>query len=122
MNVYKKDSTSTSTPSTPSAVRVSLPDMAVDSDGNICQWTSRGCFTDGNDRLLRDAYSSLSGMTTDSCMSYCSNKGFTMAAMEYYNQCYCGNVLYKTNGAGVSAAASECNTPCEGEALVLNVD
>ncbi|KAF8915274.1 glycosyl hydrolase family 71-domain-containing protein [Mucidula mucida] len=63
------------------------------------QWTSRGCYTDSNDRLLRSAYKDMPGMTTESCIQY---------------TVYVWNVMYKTGGAGTAVDASQCNMSCEG--------
>ncbi len=53
-------------------------------------------------------------MTTESCIQYCIDNKYTMAATEYSRQCMCGNVMYKTGGAGTAVDASQCNMSCEG--------
>ncbi|KAK0243169.1 glycoside hydrolase family 71 protein [Armillaria nabsnona] len=78
-------------------------------------WTSQGCYTDSADRLLRGSLTTISGLTTNSCISSCSAAGFTMAATEYSYQCLCGNTLYHTGGAGSSTSSSDCNMSCQGD-------
>ncbi|PBL02957.1 hypothetical protein ARMGADRAFT_1042537 [Armillaria gallica] len=78
-------------------------------------WTNQGCYTDSADRLLRGSLTTISGLTTNACISSCSAAGFTMAATEYSYQCLCGNTLYHTGGAGSSTSSSDCNMSCQGD-------
>ncbi|KAK0499668.1 glycoside hydrolase family 71 protein [Armillaria luteobubalina] len=78
-------------------------------------WTSQGCYTDSADRLLRGSITTISGLTTNACISSCSAAGYTMAATEYSYQCLCGNSLYYTGGSGSSTSSSDCNMSCQGE-------
>ncbi|KAK0444401.1 glycoside hydrolase family 71 protein [Armillaria borealis] len=78
-------------------------------------WHSIGCYTDSADRLLRGSLTTISGLTTNACISSCSAAGFTMAATEYSYQCLCGNTLYHTGGAGSSTSSSDCNMSCQGD-------
>ncbi|KAK0491404.1 glycosyl hydrolase family 71-domain-containing protein [Armillaria novae-zelandiae] len=78
-------------------------------------WTNQGCYTDSADRLLRGSLTTISGLTTNACISSCSAAGYTMAATEYSYQCLCGSTLYHTGGAGSSTSSSDCNMSCQGE-------
>lgn len=51
-------------------------------------------------------------MTVENCISFCSNKDFIYAGLEYYQECYCGN--YILNG-GAETTASDCSFPCTGD-------
>lgn len=53
-------------------------------------YTSQGCYTEGtNVRALASAsYTSVSNMTVDACTSFCSNKGFAYAGLEYAREWY----------------------------------
>lgn len=52
-------------------------------------------------------------MTAESCIAFCSTKGFQYAGTEYAQECYCGSSL----AAGAAQAAeADCNTACTGDA------
>ncbi|KAF8970709.1 glycosyl hydrolase family 71-domain-containing protein [Flammula alnicola] len=81
----------------------------------IPQWTSAGCYVDASTRLLRGSVSlGLSGLTAEKCFIICSLGGFTMAATENGQECFCGSQLYKEGGAGVLVDSSQCNQACSG--------
>ncbi|KAK0230385.1 glycoside hydrolase family 71 protein [Armillaria fumosa] len=84
-------------------------------DTGFTYWTNQGCYTDSADRLLRGSLTTISGLTTNACISSCSAAGYTMAATEYSYQCLCGNTLYYTGGAGSSTSSSDCNMSCQGD-------
>ena len=53
-------------------------------------------------------------MTPETCMSTCAGKGFSMAGVEFGQECYCGNTL--ANGLGQPLSDdSQCNMPCAGD-------
>lgn len=81
-------------------------------------WTSAGCYVDSADRMLRGSSTSQAGMTVEKCTGICSKSKFTMAAVEYGVECYCGSQLFTTNGAGVKATPTDCNKPCDGTLLL----
>jgi glucan endo-1,3-alpha-glucosidase len=79
-------------------------------------WASAGCYIDASTRMLRgSATLSQAGLTTEACISTCTQGGFTMAGTENGDQCFCGSQIYQGNGAGVSTASSECSSACNGE-------
>lgn len=77
-----------------------------------------GCGTDvafGADRTLTGTSVTLSNLTVESCVAYCEAAGFSIAGMEYGNQCYCGDSL--TSGrAPVDGLMGACTMPCAGDA------
>ncbi|PPQ83225.1 LOW QUALITY PROTEIN: GH-71 [Psilocybe cyanescens] len=78
-------------------------------------WSPAGCFVDADSRMLRGSFVSLPGsLTVESCTNVCNGAGYTMAALEYGQECYCGSQLYKDGGAGVSVDAGQCNMACSG--------
>jgi glucan endo-1,3-alpha-glucosidase len=81
-------------------------------------WTSAGCYVDGANRMLRGSSTSIPGMTVEMCTGLCFKKKFTMAAVEFGTECYCGSQLFTTNGAGVKATPTDCNMPCAGTLLL----
>lgn len=58
-------------------------------------WTYQGCYPDSvSDRVLSGAsYRDSTGMTEESCITYCASAGFTLAGVEY-----AGLSLVLTNG------------------------
>lgn len=54
-------------------------------------WTSYGCWQDGNPRTLSHTDTSIqfSNMTVALCTSACGNNGYTLAGVEYSGECYC---------------------------------
>ncbi|GIZ37716.1 hypothetical protein CKM354_000115300 [Cercospora kikuchii] len=77
-------------------------------------WKSGGCWTDSNDRTLKnrvDTPGGTSEATVALCTSACADGGYSLAGVEYGGECYCDNYLAKT---GVKADNSDCNMPCNG--------
>ncbi|KAI0808290.1 hypothetical protein C8Q74DRAFT_1189458 [Fomes fomentarius] len=73
-----------------------------------------GCFTDQGARSLGDAnFVNNTGMTVESCVGFCSTKGFNFAGLEFAQECWCGNAI--ENG-GTNATLADCNLPCAGDA------
>ncbi|OWZ63094.1 hypothetical protein AYX15_04854 [Cryptococcus neoformans] len=71
----------------------------------------RGCYTDNSRSRTLQGYSySANGMTSKVCRATCGNKGFTLAAVEFGSQCFCGNSL----SGGTRVPASACSMPCSG--------
>ncbi|KAF8644534.1 hypothetical protein AX16_008410 [Volvariella volvacea WC 439] len=77
-------------------------------------WNSAGCYTDAQSRMLRGSSTSQGGMTSATCITICNSQGYTIAATEYGQECFCGSQLFKEGGAGNSVSAGECNMPCSG--------
>ncbi|KAJ9132986.1 WSC-domain-containing protein [Pleurostoma richardsiae] len=80
-------------------------------------WTYTGCYNDSvADRALSSAtlYGSTStiNMTVEVCVAYCNQKGYTVAGVEYGQQCYCGDEL----GAGSVFLSNQngCDMVCAG--------
>lgn len=85
-------------------------------------WSPLGCFTDAGSRALNGASTSSSSNTPASCISYCNSRGFTLAGMEYGQECYCSSTIAYSGGAGQPADSSACSTPCSGNsALTVSV-
>ena len=56
-------------------------------------WTYQGCYTDPGPRTLASAsYTNTTGMTEESCISYCSTLGYIYAGTEYSQEC-CGSPI-----------------------------
>ncbi|KAB8295124.1 hypothetical protein EYC80_007056 [Monilinia laxa] len=78
-------------------------------------WNFLGCYTEGQGgRLL--IYQTVStgrasGMTVDVCTAACQSGGYSLAGVEYADECWCGNQL--SNG-GTLAPEGDCATLCTG--------
>ncbi|MCJ1410361.1 hypothetical protein MMC19_004446 [Ptychographa xylographoides] len=77
-------------------------------------WVFVGCQTEAtNGRALSGASTAGNTVTDESCITFCSGKGYVYAGTEYSDECYCGNSL--AAGSTV-AAATDCNMACAGNA------
>ncbi|KAF7543009.1 hypothetical protein G7Z17_g11090 [Cylindrodendrum hubeiense] len=80
-------------------------------------WAYKGCYIDPAGRAMDGAPGSPSSSNTpEKCIATCIANGFTVAGMEYSEECYCGNAL--NNGAS-KTSESDCNMPCSGDATQL---
>ncbi|KAK0379024.1 WSC domain-containing protein [Colletotrichum limetticola] len=78
-------------------------------------WSYSGCYTDNNNgirQLSRDGYRDYSAMTEESCVAFCSSKGYSVAGVEYSSECYCDYQLASTSQKEPEA---DCNMPCSGD-------
>ncbi|KAI0782062.1 hypothetical protein C8Q75DRAFT_539770 [Abortiporus biennis] len=72
-------------------------------------WTAAGCVTDGTPRALGGATIIGSNTSIASCTQACNSRGFTIAGLEFGQECYCGNSF---QNAGQAVDASQCNMAC----------
>ncbi|KAL1297177.1 hypothetical protein AAFC00_004750 [Neodothiora populina] len=72
-----------------------------------------GCGSDGTTRTLSAASESGSDMDVETCVSFCSDKGYAYAGMEYASQCYCGDSV-PSDKAPVEHIVGNCFSPCAG--------
>ncbi|KAG4411385.1 hypothetical protein IFR04_015473 [Cadophora malorum] len=75
-------------------------------------WTYQGCYTEIGRTLNGASYTNTTTMTDESCINYCSERGFIYAGTQYSSQCFCGSSI--APGAAISATPSDCNLPCSG--------
>ncbi|KAG9609145.1 WSC-domain-containing protein, partial [Aureobasidium melanogenum] len=79
------------------------------------KWQYVGCGTDNvGSRTFTAASTSSNSMTVESCISFCSGKGYSYAGLEYASQCYCGNSL-PSDRAPQTGILGNCFTPCAGD-------
>ncbi|WWC86171.1 uncharacterized protein L201_001044 [Kwoniella dendrophila CBS 6074] len=77
-------------------------------------WSYFGCVSESwEERLLQGFAYSSSAQTPLLCVTQCTKLGYTYAATEYGDECYCGNEFVGTGGG--RAEDSTCNVPCEGD-------
>lgn len=80
-------------------------------------WTALGCVTDAPapSRALYQSHTD-AALTPAACMKSCTASGYDLAGTQFSKECWCGGALNSTGGAGKTAAASDCNMPCAGDA------
>ena len=104
---------STTTCGGPSSLSLYVnPSLAYSVTAVVNGFAKKGCIQEVVGRALTGASTSASNMTLESCTSYCSGLGFSMAGLEYASECYCGNSL--SNGAALSLTSGQCNMACSG--------
>lgn len=88
---------------------------AAATDGS---WNFLGCYTDDvSGRALPEGIPAPGGsnnMTVENCQNGCLQLGYSLAGVEYANQCYCGNTL--ENGSGPAPDGNAlCDMACTGD-------
>ncbi|GAB7352366.1 hypothetical protein MBLNU459_g2805t1, partial [Dothideomycetes sp. NU459] len=79
------------------------------------QYEYIGCGSDqGSNRTFQAASESTGSMTVETCVKYCSGKGYTYAGLEYASQCYCDNTL-PWDRAPVTGVLGNCFSICNGD-------
>lgn len=76
-------------------------------------WSPLGCWTDSvSARTLGNQFSnSYQNMTIEACLGTCQIHGYSLAGLEYAQECYCDN---KINNQGQCASDSDCDMHCVG--------
>lgn len=81
-------------------------------------WTYKGCWIDeAYGRILINSEPDSSTLTVQSCIKTCVGLGFSIAGMEYYTQCYCGDAII--NQGAEATSDSDCNTACGGNSAEI---
>lgn len=78
----------------------------------ISSWKSVGCYLNSSSRTFTSAFTSSSTLTAQQCITFCLNKGYTVAAMEVGQECYCSNTL---NNAQYAQNQGDCSWTCSGD-------
>ncbi|KAH9032999.1 WSC domain-containing protein [Lactarius pseudohatsudake] len=76
-------------------------------------WTSRGCHSDTVSSRTLEQRIDVGSVTAESCVNVCQSQSFSIAGLEYAQECWCGNEI-KSPGAPISQSA--CNQACVGDA------
>ena len=69
-----------------------------------------GCFVDKEDRDVKGSFVRTKTMTVEACASECRQQGYKIAAIQYGEQCFCGN----TYGKFGRASDADCSVKCAG--------
>lgn len=99
--------------STKSSSSVASPTSGA---GNLpAGWTYKGCYIDNaNGRVLPVQQPDSTTQTVESCISACSQLGYSVSGTEYGSQCFCGNAIY--SGGALAPSDTDCNMACSGNA------
>ena len=92
--------------------------LSTGSDWNSCSVTcgpgeqtrSRTCDQGCDDVPNQPADSNKCNMTIEYRKAWCNNRGYKIASVQYYWQCFCGNTL----SPKTKIWQSKCNAPCRG--------
>ncbi|KAJ2932171.1 hypothetical protein H1R20_g4934, partial [Candolleomyces eurysporus] len=75
-------------------------------------WTYGGCWVDNAfGRIAPVEKGGRPDQTVATCIAQCAADGYTLAGIEYANECFCGNTLVR---GAVPAEESTCNMGCAG--------
>ncbi|KAF2636484.1 WSC-domain-containing protein [Massarina eburnea CBS 473.64] len=76
-------------------------------------WHYEGCYTDtvGLRTLRQNFFYSSNGMSIEACEQFCEAGGYSLAGIEYSDECYCDTTLRMTAS---QADGSTCFMPCSG--------
>lgn len=103
--------TSTSKPSSTTSIATGVTGLPTG-------WTSKGCWLDQQyGRILPVGEPDSATLTVESCVATCIAGGYSIAGMEYYTQCFCGNAI--VNQGVLASPQSGCNTPCGGNSAEM---
>lgn len=80
---------------------------------SIFPFVYEGCYTDNsaNGRALQYQQPDNSTLTVESCIALCSSQGYSIAGMEYSQQCFCDNYIRNSPSR---VDDSQCNMACAG--------
>lgn len=79
------------------------------------KWSYIGCGTDSMaSRKFTGASTNSKTMTVETCVDFCSGKGFSVAGTEYGSECYCANSI-PAEAAPVPGYMGNCMMPCAGD-------
>lgn len=79
-------------------------------------WTFAGCYEDNVSNLGRSIINGNPGnsqMTIESCVNLCAAANYTVAGMEYADECYCDDYV---RNAAPKEPSTDCNMACAGNA------
>ncbi|KAI9449280.1 WSC domain-containing protein [Lactarius psammicola] len=75
-------------------------------------WTSQGCYSDSISSRTLERRVDAGDVTVESCVSACQSQSYTIAGLEFAQECWCGNEI---RSPGVPISQSACNQVCIGD-------
>ncbi|KAH9161006.1 WSC domain-containing protein [Lactarius sanguifluus] len=79
---------------------------------NAGGWKSHGCYSDSTSSRTLERRVDPGDVTVESCVSTCQSQSFTIAGLEFGQECWCGNQI---QSPGASIPKSSCNKACSGD-------
>ncbi|KAL2069825.1 hypothetical protein VTL71DRAFT_14504 [Oculimacula yallundae] len=76
-------------------------------------WASLGCYTDDVKARGLSVSLNLASLTIEKCVNACASKGYSVAGVEYGQECRCDNAIQNKQGQAPDGSAG-CNMPCNG--------
>uniref|UniRef100_A0A0W0GFC0 WSC domain-containing protein n=1 Tax=Moniliophthora roreri TaxID=221103 RepID=A0A0W0GFC0_MONRR len=84
---------------------------APDIVGHYGTWNHAGCFVDTPQRILPNQQDLSGKNTVEACLDVCAKYGFSLAGVEYGDQCFCGTTL-NSQATLADGHAHACNMTC----------
>jgi hypothetical protein len=117
LSLYSHNSSS-SAPTTTSSGSATSTASGSTATGLPSGWTYKGCWVDqAYGRILAVSEPNSATLTVESCVATCSGLGYSVAGMEYYTECYCGNAII--NQGVLATAQTDCNAACGGNSAEM---
>lgn len=100
--------------STPTVTVYPVP--TAKTTGLIGKYVHQGCYGEpgGGNTVFKYKIESISGNTVNTCLTRCSTFGYAAAALEYGQECWCGDVSQLVPNGGFKAPEADCNMFCSG--------
>ncbi|TFK82488.1 WSC-domain-containing protein [Polyporus arcularius HHB13444] len=96
------------------AANLTIPALVPVQTSLPTNWTEIGCVAEGpNGRALTGASTTSPTMTRATCVSFCQEKGFGLAGVEYSDECYCDNEM-RNAATNTTVMWNECTNHCAG--------
>ncbi|KAH9967000.1 WSC domain-containing protein, partial [Russula compacta] len=76
---------------------------------SVNTWVSQGCYSDSTSSRTLERRVDAGNVTVESCAEECQSQSFTIAGLEYAQQCWCGDEVISP---GVPISQSACNQAC----------
>ncbi|KAI0263595.1 hypothetical protein BC834DRAFT_971278 [Gloeopeniophorella convolvens] len=74
-------------------------------------WISQGCYSDSTPSRTLERRVSAGNVTVESCVNECQRESFTVAGLEFAQECWCGNQI---SAPGAPISQESCNQACVG--------
>ncbi|CZR63536.1 uncharacterized protein PAC_13433 [Phialocephala subalpina] len=76
-------------------------------------WATLGCYTDNVGARALTNQLNIPSLTVEKCISGCTNAGWTIAGVEYGDECYCDTGIENNQGQAFDGSAG-CDMSCSG--------
>jgi len=82
---------------------------------SVGDWTFQSCYTDSTSArtLERRVNAQGENVNAQSCTTDCQNQGFTLAGLEYGQECWCGNTIQNGAQPGAGCTMACVQTPSQ---------